>query len=303
MSRCSGLGEPPQAPSAGLTTSCEGRVGERRAVGEAQRRNGLVAAVDVLDEVRRPAGSFSMSTTSNGMPSRSSCFFSLVAVATPLRCCTSSARSLVSTVIRGCRSSRPVECLRGCSTPRTSRQSSRPGRPQQPVLSTAAPGAHRFCRRCRLQGWTACPCPLPPTPRPALDVLSSLDPDQRAAAEAVRGPVCILAGAGTGKTRTITHRIAHAVLTGTVDAEGVLAVTFTARAAGELRGRLRALGCRRGPGAHLPRGGAAPAQLLLAAGRSGGEPPRLVESKLRLVAEAVHALRCVSRCRPPSCAT
>src|SRR5688500_15899815 len=63
------------------------------------------------------------------------------------------------------------------------------------------------------------------------DVLDRLDPEQRAAAQAVRGPVCILAGAGTGKTRTITHRIAYAVLTGAVQPDHVLAVTFTARAA------------------------------------------------------------------------
>jgi DNA helicase-2/ATP-dependent DNA helicase PcrA len=72
--------------------------------------------------------------------------------------------------------------------------------------------------------------------------LAGLDPEQRAAALAVRGPVCILAGAGTGKTRAITHRIAYAVATATVPAENILAVTFTARAAGELRTRLRALG-------------------------------------------------------------
>ncbi|MGW4841260.1 ATP-dependent DNA helicase UvrD2 [Nocardia brasiliensis] len=74
---------------------------------------------------------------------------------------------------------------------------------------------------------------------PALD---SLDPEQAAAVRAPRGPVCVLAGAGTGKTRTITHRIAHLVSAGHVKADQVLAVTFTARAAGELRGRLRALG-------------------------------------------------------------
>ena len=73
-------------------------------------------------------------------------------------------------------------------------------------------------------------------------VLAGLDPEQRAAAEAVRGPVCILAGAGTGKTRAITHRIAYAVAAGAVPADAVLAVTFTARAAGELRTRLRSLG-------------------------------------------------------------
>ncbi|MDQ1714520.1 MAG: ATP-dependent helicase UvrD/PcrA [Frankiaceae bacterium] len=74
------------------------------------------------------------------------------------------------------------------------------------------------------------------------DLLLALDDAQREAAVAVRGPVCILAGAGTGKTRTITHRIAYGVLTGAVNPDHVLAVTFTARAAGELRGRLRELG-------------------------------------------------------------
>lgn len=73
-------------------------------------------------------------------------------------------------------------------------------------------------------------------------VLAHLDPEQRVAAAAVSGPVCILAGAGTGKTRTITHRIAYGVHSGQFAPEAVLAVTFTVRAAGELRSRLRALG-------------------------------------------------------------
>ncbi|HEY0485742.1 MAG TPA: ATP-dependent DNA helicase UvrD2 [Mycobacteriales bacterium] len=74
------------------------------------------------------------------------------------------------------------------------------------------------------------------------DVLEALDDDQRAAVLAPRGPVCVLAGAGTGKTRAVTHRIAHGVLTGETAPQHVLAVTFTARAAGEMRGRLRELG-------------------------------------------------------------
>jgi len=73
-------------------------------------------------------------------------------------------------------------------------------------------------------------------------ILAELNDAQRAAASAVRGPVAILAGAGTGKTTTITYRIAHQVASGTFPASAILAVTFTAKAAGELRGRLGSLG-------------------------------------------------------------
>ncbi len=71
---------------------------------------------------------------------------------------------------------------------------------------------------------------------------ADLDDEQREAVLAPRGPVCVLAGAGTGKTRTITHRIAQLVAAGHVGPGQVLAVTFTQRAAGEMRTRLRALG-------------------------------------------------------------
>ena len=62
------------------------------------------------------------------------------------------------------------------------------------------------------------------------DLLSALDPEQRQVAETLRGPVRVLAGAGTGKTRAITHRIAHGVATGVYAPTEVLAVTFTTRA-------------------------------------------------------------------------
>ena len=127
-------------------------------------------------------------------------------------------------------------------------------------------------------------------------VLAALDPEQREVALATRGPVCVLAGAGTGKTRAIAHRIAYGVRIGVVNPRHVLAVTFTTRAAGELRGRLRQLagaaggGDGAGAGPHLPRGGAAPAQPLLAA-HGGGRPPAVLDSKLSLLAEVARELR------------
>jgi DNA helicase-2/ATP-dependent DNA helicase PcrA len=75
-----------------------------------------------------------------------------------------------------------------------------------------------------------------------MDVLDGLNAEQRRAAEAVRGPVCILAGAGSGKTTTITRRIAWQVVSGAFRADELLAVTFTDKAAGVMKARLAALG-------------------------------------------------------------
>lgn len=73
-------------------------------------------------------------------------------------------------------------------------------------------------------------------------VLAGLDPQQREVAANPLGPMVVLAGAGTGKTRAITHRIAYGVHSGALVGQRTLAVTFTARAAGEMRTRLRELG-------------------------------------------------------------
>ncbi|CAL9539893.1 ATP-dependent DNA helicase UvrD2 [Nocardiopsis dassonvillei] len=120
-------------------------------------------------------------------------------------------------------------------------------------------------------------------------VLEGLDPEQTQAARALRGPVCILAGAGTGKTRAITHRIAHAVASGVVSEQQILAVTFTTRAAGEMRGRLRALGAPRVQARTFH--AAALRQLSFFWPQViGGEKPTLIDSKIQAVARAAHSV-------------
>ena len=121
------------------------------------------------------------------------------------------------------------------------------------------------------------------------DLLADLDPAQREAVLATTGPVCILAGAGTGKTRAISRRVAYALETGAVAPTHVLVVTFTDKAAGEMRERLAALG----------RPGVAASTFHAAALRqlrhfwprvSGGELPGILESKVAMLIDLARAL-------------
>ncbi|MGO1055356.1 ATP-dependent DNA helicase UvrD2 [Crossiella sp. CA198] len=116
-------------------------------------------------------------------------------------------------------------------------------------------------------------------------LLAGLDPEQRAAVEAPRGPVCVLAGAGTGKTRTITHRIAYLVHRGLVAPGQVLAVSFTSRAAGEMRTRLRDLGVHQAQARTFH--AATMKQLRYFWPRVvGGDPWQLIDGKMRAIAQA-----------------
>lgn len=116
-------------------------------------------------------------------------------------------------------------------------------------------------------------------------ILDALDPEQREVATALHGPVCVLAGAGTGKTRAITHRIAYGVRVNAYNPTSVLAVTFTARAAGEMRQRLRALGVA-GVQARTFHAAALRQLSYFWPEVVGGQIPRLVEHKAQLIARA-----------------
>ncbi|MCC8337738.1 ATP-dependent DNA helicase UvrD2 [Streptomyces sp. R1] len=131
---------------------------------------------------------------------------------------------------------------------------------------------------------------FPQVPDSADAVLEGLDPEQREVATALRGPVCVLAGAGTGKTRAITHRIAYGVRAGILQPSSVLAVTFTNRAAGEMRGRLRQLGAS-GVQARTFHSAALRQLQYFWPKAIGGSLPRLVDRKIQLVADAAAACR------------
>ncbi|MFK4117757.1 ATP-dependent DNA helicase UvrD2 [Streptomyces longwoodensis] len=131
---------------------------------------------------------------------------------------------------------------------------------------------------------------FPQVPDSADAVLEGLDPEQREVATSLHGPVCVLAGAGTGKTRAITHRIAYGVRAGILQPSSVLAVTFTARAAGEMRGRLRQLGAQ-GVQARTFHSAALRQLQYFWPKAIGGSLPRLIDRKVQLVADAAAACR------------
>jgi DNA helicase-2/ATP-dependent DNA helicase PcrA len=121
-------------------------------------------------------------------------------------------------------------------------------------------------------------------------ILGGLDAEQREVASTLQGPMCVLAGAGTGKTRAITHRIAYGVHSGVYSPQRLLAVTFTSRAAAEMRSRLRDLGV-----------GSVQARTFHAAALRqlqffwpqaiGGALPNLLDHKAQMIAEAARRLR------------
>lgn len=120
----------------------------------------------------------------------------------------------------------------------------------------------------------------------AEEILAALDDEQRQVALATRGPVCVIAGAGTGKTRAITHRIAYAAAIGVMNPQKVLALTFTARAAGEMRARLRSLGVPT-VAARTIHSAALKQLLFFWPGVFGGRAPDLLTSKTSFITEAI----------------
>ncbi len=121
-------------------------------------------------------------------------------------------------------------------------------------------------------------------------ILGGLDAEQREVASTLQGPMCVLAGAGTGKTRAITHRIAYGVHSGVYSPQRLLAVTFTARAAAEMRSRLRDLGVGNVQARTFH--AAALRQLQFFWPQAvGGTLPNLLDHKAQMIAEAARRLR------------
>ncbi len=123
-------------------------------------------------------------------------------------------------------------------------------------------------------------------------IFAGLNDEQRAAVEATRGPVCILAGAGTGKTTTITRRIAWQVASGAFAPAELVAVTFTDKAAGELRSRLAGLGVE---GVRASTFHSAALALLR---RFSGDPGRILSTKALLLRQIGNTLPKPYRFRP-----
>ncbi|MET3949618.1 DNA helicase-2/ATP-dependent DNA helicase PcrA [Arthrobacter sp. UYEF36] len=121
-------------------------------------------------------------------------------------------------------------------------------------------------------------------------ILGGLDAEQREVASTLQGPMCVLAGAGTGKTRAITHRIAYGVHSGVYNPQRLLAVTFTSRAAAEMRSRLRDLGVGNVQARTFH--AAALRQLQFFWPQAvGGVLPNLLDHKAQMIAEAARRLR------------
>jgi len=121
-------------------------------------------------------------------------------------------------------------------------------------------------------------------------ILAALDEDQQQAAKSLRGPVAIIAGPGSGKTRTVSHRIAYGIAKGVYNPAKTLALTYTNRAAAELRLRLRQLGARSVQVKTFH--SAALSQLQYFWPQvTGYSAPRLLTSKRQLVAEAASEIR------------
>jgi DNA helicase-2/ATP-dependent DNA helicase PcrA len=117
-------------------------------------------------------------------------------------------------------------------------------------------------------------------------ILASLDEEQRQVATSQSGPLCVLAGAGTGKTRAITHRIAYGVQAGMMSPQNVLALTFTSRAAGEMRTRLRDLGVS-GVQARTFHAAALRQLTFFWPTAVGSQMPEIIQNKSTLIAKAL----------------